>query len=69
MRRIFRIVFLVTLGLVVGLVGYEAIMFVRVLMLRNGIDVVDRHSHQRSKSQGTATQTSADLGTTRQNLS
>ncbi len=36
MRRIFRIVFLVTLGLVVGLVGYEAIMFVRVLMLRNG---------------------------------
>src|SRR5215204_2052381 len=36
MRRIFRIVFLVTLGLVVGLVGYEGIMFVRVLMLRNG---------------------------------
>ena len=36
MRRIFRIVFLVTLGLVVGLVGYEGIMFVRVLMLRTG---------------------------------
>lgn len=36
MRKIFRIVFLVTLGLVVGLVGYEGIMFVRVLMLRNG---------------------------------
>jgi monofunctional glycosyltransferase len=36
MRRIFRILFLVVLGIVVGLIGYEAIMFVRVLLLRNG---------------------------------
>jgi monofunctional biosynthetic peptidoglycan transglycosylase len=36
MRRIFRIGFLVVLGIVVGLVGYEGIMFVRVLTLRNG---------------------------------
>ena len=36
MRRIFRILFLVTLGLIVGLIGYEGIMFVRVLLLRNG---------------------------------
>jgi monofunctional biosynthetic peptidoglycan transglycosylase len=36
MRRIFRILFLVVLGIVVGLIGYEGIMFVRVRMLRNG---------------------------------
>jgi monofunctional glycosyltransferase len=36
MRRIFRLLFLVVLGLVIGLIGYECIMFVRVLMLRNG---------------------------------
>ena len=36
MRRIFRLLFLVVLGLVIGLIGYEGIMFVRVLMLRNG---------------------------------
>jgi len=36
MRRIFRPLFLVALGLLVGLIGYECIMFVRVLMLRNG---------------------------------
>jgi len=36
MRRIFRLLFLVVLGLLVGLIGYECIMFVRVLMLRNG---------------------------------
>lgn len=36
MRRIFRILFLVVLGVVVGLIGYEGIMFVRVLLLRNG---------------------------------
>jgi monofunctional biosynthetic peptidoglycan transglycosylase len=36
MRRIFRPLFLVVLGLLVGLIGYECIMFVRVLMLRNG---------------------------------
>jgi monofunctional biosynthetic peptidoglycan transglycosylase len=36
MRRIFRTVFLVGLGVVVGVTGYEAIMFVRVLTLRNG---------------------------------
>jgi len=36
MRRIFRLLFLVALGLLVGLIGYECIMFVRVLMLRNG---------------------------------
>ena len=35
MRRIFRTIFLVVLGLIVGLVGYEGIMFVRVLRLRN----------------------------------
>ena len=36
MRRLFRIFFLVVLGIVVGIVGYEGIMFVRVLLLRNG---------------------------------
>ena len=36
MRRIFRLVFLVVLGVVVGLILYEGIMFVRVLLLRNG---------------------------------
>ena len=36
MRRIIRIGFLVVLGIVVGLVGYEGIMFVRVFMLRSG---------------------------------
>jgi monofunctional biosynthetic peptidoglycan transglycosylase len=36
MRRLFRIFFLVVLGVVVGIVGYEGIMFVRVLLLRNG---------------------------------
>ena len=36
MRRLFRILFLVILGLIVGVIGYEAIMFVRVMFLRNG---------------------------------
>jgi monofunctional glycosyltransferase len=36
MRRIIRILFLVALGIFVGLIGYEGIMFVRVLLLRNG---------------------------------
>ena len=36
MRRIFRIVLLLILGVVVGSIGYEGIMFVRVLLLRNG---------------------------------
>ena len=36
MRRLFRILFLAVLGVVVGIVGYEGIMFVRVLLLRNG---------------------------------
>ena len=36
MRRILRISFLVVLGLIVGIIGYEGIMFVRVLLLRNG---------------------------------
>ena len=35
MRRIFRVFFLVVLGVVVGVVGYEGIMFVRVLSLRH----------------------------------
>jgi monofunctional biosynthetic peptidoglycan transglycosylase len=35
MRRLFRIFFLVMLGIVIGVVGYEGIMFVRVLLLRN----------------------------------
>ena len=36
MRKLFRIFFLVMLGAVIGVVAYEAIMFVRVLLLRNG---------------------------------
>ena len=36
MRRFFRLFFLVVLGTVIGLVGYEGFMFVRVLLLRNG---------------------------------
>lgn len=35
MRRLFRIFFLVVLGIVVGIAGYESIMFVRVWMLRD----------------------------------
>ena len=35
MRRIFRILFLAILGITVGLIGYEAIMLVRVTWLRN----------------------------------
>src|ERR1041384_6032013 len=36
MRRLFRLIFLVVLGLVVGIIGYEAIMLVRVSSLRRG---------------------------------
>jgi len=36
MRRFLRLFFLVVLGLTVGIIGYEGIMFVRVLLLRNG---------------------------------
>jgi len=35
MRRLFRIFFLAVLGITVGIVGYESIMFVRVLWLRS----------------------------------
>jgi monofunctional biosynthetic peptidoglycan transglycosylase len=35
MRRLLRIFFLVVLGITVGIFGYEGIMFVRVLLLRN----------------------------------
>ena len=35
MLKFFRMVFLVVLGIVVGTIGYEGIMFVRVLWLRN----------------------------------
>jgi len=35
MRKFFRMVFLVVLGIVVGTIGYEGIMFVRVLWLRS----------------------------------
>jgi monofunctional glycosyltransferase len=35
MRKTFRMLFLVVLGIVVGTVAYEGIMFVRVLWLRN----------------------------------
>ena len=34
MRRIFRWTFLVVLGLVIGIVAYEGMMFVRVFYLR-----------------------------------
>jgi monofunctional biosynthetic peptidoglycan transglycosylase len=36
MRKLFRVVFLVVLGVLVGIIGYEGVMFVRVLLLRNG---------------------------------
>src|SRR5215211_5436334 len=36
MRRLFRIFFLVVLGLIAGVIVYEAIFFVRVMRLRNG---------------------------------
>jgi monofunctional biosynthetic peptidoglycan transglycosylase len=36
MRRLFRIFFLLTIGIVVGVICYEAIMFVRVMLLRKG---------------------------------
>ncbi|HEX6719170.1 MAG TPA: transglycosylase domain-containing protein [Pyrinomonadaceae bacterium] len=35
MRRVFRIFFLVMLGIIIGIVSYESFMFVRVLWLRN----------------------------------
>jgi monofunctional glycosyltransferase len=35
MRKLFRLLFLVVLGIVVGTIAYEGIMFVRVLLLRN----------------------------------
>jgi monofunctional biosynthetic peptidoglycan transglycosylase len=35
MRKFFRLLFLVVLGIVVGTIAYEGIMFVRVLLLRN----------------------------------
>src|SRR6185369_12018922 len=35
MRRFFRILFLAVLGVTVGIIGYESIMLVRVLWLRN----------------------------------
>jgi monofunctional biosynthetic peptidoglycan transglycosylase len=35
MRKFFRMLFLVVLGIVVGTIAYESIMFVRVLFLRN----------------------------------
>ena len=35
MRKFFRMVFLVVLGIVVGTIAYEGIMFVRVLWLRS----------------------------------
>jgi monofunctional biosynthetic peptidoglycan transglycosylase len=35
MRRIFRWLFLILIGLVAGIIVYEGIMFVRVLLLRN----------------------------------
>src|SRR5262245_14352606 len=35
MRRLLRIFFLVMVGVVIGVTAYEAIMFVRVLLLRN----------------------------------
>ncbi|MEN3327537.1 MAG: monofunctional glycosyltransferase [Acidobacteriota bacterium] len=35
MRRLFRLFFLVVLGVTVGIIGYESIMLVRVLWLRN----------------------------------
>src|SRR5215510_7271560 len=36
MRRLFRIFFLVVLGVVAGMIAYEAIMLVRVMLLRKG---------------------------------
>jgi len=35
MRRMFRLLFLVLIGLVAGIIVYEGIMFVRVLLLKN----------------------------------
>jgi monofunctional biosynthetic peptidoglycan transglycosylase len=35
MRRLFRLLFLILIGLVAGIIIYEGIMFVRVLLLRN----------------------------------
>ncbi len=35
MRKVFRLLFLVVLGVVVGTIAYEGIMFVRVFMLRS----------------------------------
>ena len=35
MRRLFRFLFLAVLGIAVGIIGYESIMLVRVMWLRN----------------------------------
>src|ERR1044072_5220067 len=56
MRKTFRMLFLVVLGIVVGTIAYEAIMFVRVFWLRNhnpaSTSLIDtRVSEARAKGQ------------------
>src|SRR6185437_6805875 len=56
MRRVFRVFLLVVLGVIVGTVGYEGIMFVRVLLLRNhnpsSTSLIDARAYEaRSKGQ------------------
>ena len=71
MRRIFRIFFLVVLGLVVGIVGYEGIMFVRVMLLRNGnpssTSLIDTRIKE-AQAKGQQPQTRTGLGAARQDL-
>ena len=71
MRRLFRIFFLAVLGVTVGIVGYEGIMFVRVLWLRNGnpssTSLIDTRI-KRSTSQRPATETRTGVGAARQDL-
>src|SRR4030095_3765861 len=56
MRRIFRFIFLVILGVIVGLIAYDAIMFVRILRLRStnpsSTSLIDtRNSESESRDQ------------------
>ena len=71
MRKVFRMLFLVVLGIVVGMVGYEGILFVRVFRLRNNnpssTSLIDTRA-QRSRSEGPATKTRTGLGAARQDL-
>ncbi len=68
MRRLFRIFLLALLGILVGTILYEAIMFVRVYRLRSNnpssTSLIDTRANE-AEQKGQATKTRTDLGATR----